>query len=342
MQNASWMPPSVSDSPTIETFILEGMFQASAATGTFTSILNQIVLSSKLITGRVRRAGLADLLGHTGGVNVQGETVQKLDVIANETLIRQLKRRGHCAGIASEELDHAVIFPEATGNYLVCFDPLDGSSNIDVNISIGTIFALMRFDRKAGPPTEQTFLQKGSDMVAAGYIIYGSSTVIVLTTGQGVHGFTYDPTAGEFFLSHENMRVPERGNTYSINEGNHAKWSPQVKAWNEYIKGDGPGRPYGHRYVGTLVADAHRTLLRGGVFVYPEDKKNPDGKLRLLYEAAPMAMIFEAAGGAASTGTERILDVMPGELHQRVPLVLGSKRDVEDYEAIMRGETPAP
>ncbi len=342
MQNPSWIPPSISDSPTIETFILEGMFQASAATGTFTSILNQIVLSSKLITGRVRRAGLADILGHTGGTNIQGEVVQKLDVIANETLIGQLRRRGHCAGIASEELDNAIIFPGATGNYLVVFDPLDGSSNIDVNISIGTIFALLRFDRHAGPPTADSFLQKGTDMVAAGYVIYGSSTVIVLTTGQGVHGFTYDPTAGEFFLSHQDMRVPERGNTYSINEGNHAKWSPEVRAWSNYIKGEGSGRPYSHRYVGTLVADAHRTLMRGGIFVYPEDNKNPEGKLRLLYEAAPMAMIFEAAGGAASTGTRRVRDVMPGDLHQRVPLVLGSKLDVQDYETFKRGQTPAP
>ncbi|MBX3184677.1 MAG: class 1 fructose-bisphosphatase [Polyangiaceae bacterium] len=340
MLTNSWVPPSVSDSPTIETFILEGMFQAPAATGTFTSILNQIVLSSKLITGRVRRAGLADLLGHTGGTNVQGEVVQKLDVIANETLIRQLKRRGHCAGCASEELDHAILFPDATGSYLVVFDPLDGSSNIDVNISIGTIFGLFRCDRQAGPPTEASFLQRGSDLVAAGYVIYGSSTVIVLTTGRGVHGFTYDPTAGEFFLSHEDMRIPERGNTYSINEGNHARWSPEVMAWNQYIKGEGPGRPYGHRYVGTLVADAHRTLLRGGVFVYPEDTKNPRGKLRLLYEAAPMAMVFEAAGGRASTGRERILDVLPTTLHERVPLVIGSRRDVEDYEAFMRGEQP--
>lgn len=331
----SWSPPDSSQAgATIETFILEGMFKVPGATGTFTSLLNQLCLAAKLITGRVRRAGLADVLGVTGDVNVQGETVQKLDVIANELLIATLKRRGHCAALATEELDEAVFFPDATGGYLVVADPLDGSSNIDVDISIGTIFAILRYDRASGPPTTQSFFTRGRDLVAAGYVIYGSSTVLVLSTGKGVHGFTWDPSAGEFFLSHENIRCPSRGNIYSINEGNSLHWTPGVRSWNEWVKADAQaeGRPYSHRYVGSLVADAHRTLLKGGIFAYPADKKSPKGKLRLLYEAAPMAFVFEAAGGAATTGDVPVLDVVPTALHQRVPLIIGSTEDVAAFQ----------
>lgn len=324
----------------LETFILEGMFGVPGASGHFTSLLNQITLAAKLITARVRRAGLADLLGYTGDTNVQGETVQKLDVIANETLIASLRRRGHCAGIATEELEDPVFFPDSTGNYLVVTDPLDGSSNIDVDISIGTIFGILRTDPTKGKPTVDSFLKRGSELVAAGYVIYGSSTVLVFTTGRGVHGFTWDPAAGEFFLSHENIRIPEKGKTYSINEGNYALWTEPVKRWNAYVKEEdkSTGRPYGARYVGTLVADAHRTLLKGGIFAYPSDKKSPGGKLRLLYEANPFAFVFEAARGKATTGTERILDIVPTALHQRVPLVLGSPRDVDVFEQFMKGE----
>lgn len=339
MTQTSWMPPEMTQSVTVETYLLEGFFGSPGATGAFTSIMNQIVLASKLITSRVRRAGLVDVLGYTGGTNVQGEEVQKLDVIANETLIRQLRQRGHCAGIASEELDEPVFYEHSEGSYLVAFDPLDGSSNIDVNISIGTIFGVFKFDRKAGrKPTVEDFLQPGTKLLAAGYTIYGSSTVMVLTTGtKGVHGFTYDPTVGEFLLSHPNIRVPEQGKYYSINEGNYGRWTEPVKRWNQFIKEKDvdDGRPYGHRYVGTLVADAHRTLLRGGIFAYPSDTKSPGGKLRLLYEAAPMAMIFEAAGGAASSGTERIMDIVPDELHARTPLILGSKKDVAKFDEFM-------
>jgi fructose-1,6-bisphosphatase I len=318
----------------LETFILEGMFGAPGASGQFTSLLNQITLAAKLITSRVRRAGLADTLGYTGETNVQGENVEKLDVIANETLIASLRRRGHCAGLASEEMEEPLFFPESTGSYLVVSDPLDGSSNIDVDISIGTIFGILRCDRSKGPPTAESFLKKGADMVAAGYVIYGSSTVLVLTTGRGVHGFTWDPSAGEFFLSHENIRCPDRGPYYSINEGYSSRWTEGVKRWAAYVKETNPadGRPYSHRYVGSLVADAHRTLLRGGIFAYPADVKTPSGKLRLLYEANPFALIFEAAGGAATTGRERILDITPTALHQRVPLVLGSTSDVETFK----------
>ena len=326
---------------TLETFILEGMFKFPGATGTFTSILNQIALASKLITGRVRRAGLAaDVLGYTGETNVQGERVQKLDELANTTMINSLRRRGHCAAIASEELEEPVFFEDATGGYLVVFDPLDGSSNIDVNISIGTIFGILRFDRKAGPAKVENFLQPGRNLVASGYVIYGSSTMLVLTTGRGVHGFTWDPAAGEFFLSHHDLKVPRRGDTYSINEGNAARWTDGVTAWNKHLKAVDAesGRPYGHRYVGTLVADAHRTLLRGGVFAYPSDTKNRGGKLRLLYEANPMAMIFEAAGGRASDGKQDILDIVPSELHARTPLILGSADDVTTFEEFVKDE----
>jgi fructose-1,6-bisphosphatase I len=339
MTNASWSPPdATSVGSTLETFILEGMFQQPAATGAFTSLLNQIALAAKLITTKIRRAGLADVLGYTGDENVQGERVQKLDVIANDTLIASLRRRGHCAGLASEELVEPMFFANATGGYLVVADPLDGSSNIDVNISIGTIFGILRYERSAGPPTAQSFLRVGRELAAAGYVIYGSSTVLVLTTGKGVHGFTWDPSAGEFFLSHENIRCPEKGNTYSINEGNSAYYTEGVKRWNAWIKqpDKADGRPYSHRYVGTLVADAHRTLMKGGIFLYPADTKNARGKLRLLYEANPMAFVFEAAGGKATTGRERVLDIVPDELHQRVPLVIGSIRDVDSYERIVR------
>ena len=326
---------------TLETFIMEGMFGTPAATGTFTSLLNQISFAAKLVTSQVRRAGLANVLGYTGEVNVQGERVMKLDELANETLITSLARRGHCAAVASEELDEVhFITNDPRAKYVVMFDPLDGSSNIDVNISIGTIFGVMRRD-EGKDVTNADFLKPGRELAAAGYIIYGSSTMVVLSTGldRGVHGFTYDPTVGEFFLSHENIRIPEKGSSYSINEGNFAYWSEPVKRWNAFIKAEdqADGRPYGGRYVGTLVADAHRTLLKGGVFAYPIDSKSPKGKLRLLYEANPFAFLIEAAGGSATNGTDRILDLVPGSLHERTALVLGSKHDVATFAKFMQG-----
>jgi fructose-1,6-bisphosphatase I len=274
---------------------------------------------------------------------VQGEEVQKLDEVANETLVQSLGRRGHCAAIASEEMERMMVLSQdPRARYVMVFDPLDGSSNIDVNISIGTIFGILRRPSTTHVATEQDFLLPGRELLAAGYILYGSSTMLVLATGAagGVHAFTYDPTVGEFFLSHENIRIPEKGKTYSINEGNYSLWTDPVRRWNAWIKGEdkATGRPYGQRYVGSLVADAHRTLLKGGIFAYPSDRKSPSGKLRLLYEANPFAFVFEAAGGRASTGTERILDIVPTELHQRVPLVLGSPRDVDAFEAFMKGE----
>jgi fructose-1,6-bisphosphatase I len=339
MTSLSWTPSSSQVGATLETFILEGMFQVPGATGAFTALLNQISLTAKLITGRVRSAGLADILGYTGDTNVQGETVQKLDVIANETMIASLRRQGHCAALASEELEEPVYFPKTTGAYLVVADPLDGSSNIDVNVSIGTIFGILRNPQK-GAPKRESFYQRGREYVAAGYIIYGSSTVLVLTTGKGVHAFTFDPTAGEFFLSHENIRCPSKGTIYSVNEGNHARWTDGVRRWVSYVKDTdkASGRPYSHRYVGSLVADAHRTLLKGGIFAYPADSKSPQGKLRLLYEANPVAMIFEAAGGKATLGKGNVLDVVPNELHQRVPLIIGSVEDVETYQRIVHAD----
>ena len=340
----SWTPPAQNSRVgiTLETYILEGMMGFPAATGAFTSLLNQIGLASKLVTARVRRAGLANILGYTGQTNVQGEKVQKLDEEANETLIHALGRRGHCAAIASEELDEIQLLShEARAKYLVVFDPLDGSSNIDVNISIGTIFGVLR--KPDGEVARQDhFLRPGRELLAAGYTLYGSSTMLVITTGKegGVHGFPYDPPCGEFFLSHENIRTPKRGSTYSINEGNSSHWTEEVKRWNAWVKEDEKtdGRPYGLRYVGSMVADAHRTLLKGGVFAYPADTKSKKGKLRVLYEANRFAFIFEAAGGKATNGSDRILDIVPTELHQRTPLVLGSAHDVDVFGQFVRGE----
>jgi fructose-1,6-bisphosphatase I len=329
---------------TLEAHILSGQRGSPGATGEFSSILNAITLGVRIIHTRVRAAGLAGMLGYTGETNVQGEEVQKLDAFANDVLCTALDRCGRCAMVASEELEQAKVL-NGSGKYIVCFDPLDGSSNIDVNISIGTIFCILRAQTAGGRLVEGA-LQPGHRIVAAGYAVYGSATTLALSTGYGVHGFTLDPNVGEFFLSHPNLRCPERGNTYSINEGNFIRWSDPVKKWNSWIKSDGstpppgsgdkvPGLPYGHRYVGSLVADAHRTLMKGGIFAYPADKKSPGGKLRLLYEANPMAYLFEQAGGAATNGVDRILDIEPKGLHDRTPLVLGSKHEVGVYRDFM-------
>jgi len=324
---------------TLREHVLLGMRAAPGATGDFTSLINHISLAVRIITSRVRCAGLADMLGYTGDTNVQGEQVQKLDTFANEVFLSVLERSGHCCILASEELEEAV-FNDKSGKYICLFDPLDGSSNIDNNVNIGTIFAILRRRTREGRPILDDALQPGRDIVCAGYALYGPSTVFVLTTGHGVHSFTLDPNIGEFFLSHANIRCPPRGSTYSANLGNHCRWSPGVQRWAEWVNGDckEENRPYGMRYVGSLVADAHRTLLKGGIFAYPSDKKAPEGKLRLLYEANPMAFLFEQANGLASTGTSRILDVSPTSLHQRTPLVLGSRKDVEAYEAFVAGK----
>lgn len=332
---------------TLREHVLHGMHAAPGATGEFTSLLNHISLAIRIINSRVRAAGLADLLGYTGETNVQGEEVQKLDAFANEVLLNVLERSGHCGVIASEELDEAVL-QQNHAKYVALFDPLDGSSNIDTNVGIGTIFAILRrSDPKLTLPALADALRPGREIVAAGYVLYGPSTVFVLSTGQGAHGFTLDPAIGEFFLSQPDIRCPTRGTCYSVNEGNYSRWTPEIQKWVRWIKGDDKPAagvagdfktPYGARYVGSLVADAHRTLMKGGIFAYPADAKSKSGKLRLLYEANPMAFLFEQAGGGATNGKERILDIIPTDLHQRTPLIIGGKDEVDAFRQFMIGE----
>jgi fructose-1,6-bisphosphatase I len=319
---------------TLDRFLLDRQREFPEARGEFTQLFQQLALAGKIIASRVNQAGLAGLLGHTGKVNVQGETVQKLDEFANDTLIRALEGGGQVCLMASEENEDPIPIPTRypKGEYVLMFDPLDGSTNIDVNISIGTIFSVHRRVSVTSEPGLADCLQPGRSQLAAGYIIYGSSCMFVFTTGNGVHGFTLDPTVGEFFLSHPDIKMPERGKIYSINEGNEAQWDDDVRGWVDWLKtpDKASGRPYSARYIGTLVADFHRTLMKGGVFAYPADKKNVNGKLRLLYEAAPISWLAIEAGGLASTGKEPVLEVLPTALHQRVPLYVGSKLDVQD------------
>lgn len=330
---------------TVHQFIIEQQYRVPEATGEFTDIMNQIVLGAKLVNREVNKAGLVEILGLTGETNVQGEEVQKLDDFANETFIRALENHARIAVIASEEEPEVIRTPVSEsrpGKYALALDPLDGSSNIDVNVSIGTIFSIHRRVSEGIHGTPDDILQPGSKQVAAGYILYGSSTMLVYTTGPMVNGFTLDPGVGEFLLSHQNMRIPERGKHYSINEGNANYWDESTRRWVAWLKEKDAdsGRPYSLRYIGSLVADFHRTLLYGGIFAYPLDYKKPEkprGKLRLLYEAAPLALVCEAAGGRASDGTRRILDIEPAELHQRVPLYIGGKAEVERAESFLAG-----
>jgi fructose-1,6-bisphosphatase I len=331
---------------TIERHIIEAERQFPEATGAFSNILYDLALAAKMIAHEVRRAGLVDILGYTGDVNVQGEEVKKLDEYANDVIFKALDHTGHLCGMASEENDDFIPIPDRfpTGNYCVLFDPLDGSSNIDANVSVGTIFSVHRkvSDHPRGCVAD--CLQPGTRQVAAGYIVYGSSTMLVYTTGNGVHGFTLDPSIGEFLLSHPNMRFPQPGQRiYSCNEGNYSKWSEEQRRLIDHLKGvDGEGgKPFSSRYIGSLVADFHRNLLYGGLFMYPADAKSPKGKLRLLYEAAPLAMIAEGAGGRASDGERRIMEVEPTDLHQRTPLFIGSADYVEMAERFLAGEGAA-
>lgn len=303
------------------------------ATGEFTSLMYEILVAAKLISNEVNKAGLGeDILGLTGKTNVQGEKVQKLDEYANNTFIKILEGTGSICAIVSEENEKPIIFSSEgkSGKYIFMMDPLDGSSNIDVNINIGTIFSIYRKVSPGDRVTEEDLLQKADRQAAAGYIVYGSSTIFVYTTGEGVHGFTLDPSIGEFYLSHPDIKIPPKGSTYSINEGNFGLWSKQQKNLINYLKeNDAAGdRPYKSRYIGTLVADFHRTLLKGGIFMYPGDKNYADGKLRFCFEGAPLAFIVENAGGRASTGQQRVLDMKPREIHQRIPLFIGSSEDV--------------
>jgi fructose-1,6-bisphosphatase I len=321
---------------TIERHILEQQRFFPEATGEFTNLLYDIALAAKIISREVNKAGLAEILGLAGEENIYGEQVMKLDVFANETMIRMNDHTGRLCTMASEEVADIIPIPQRypCGKYVLIFDPLDGSSNIDVNASVGTIFSIHRKVSEGPRGSLEDLLQPGYKQVAAGYIIYGPSTMMVYSSGQGVHGFTLDPTVGEFLLSHPNIQIPPRGKYYSANEGNYHYWSEGVCHYVDYLKtpDKATGRPYSGRYLGTLVADFHRNLLAGGIFMYPADTKNPHGKLRLLYEAAPLAFIVEQAGGRASDGTQDILYVQPESLHQRVPLFIGSREDVDKAE----------
>ena len=322
---------------TLQRHLTEQQKLHPAASGQFTSLLWEFVLAVKMIAREVRRAGLIDILGAADHENVHGERVQKLDVYAQDRLEAGMARTGLLCCMASEERPELIRIPREhpRGKYVFLFDPLDGSSNIDVNISIGTIFSIHRRLTPGGDGAIEDCLQPGSRQIAAGYVLYGSSVMLVYTTGKGVHGFTLDPSVGEFLLSHPDLRMPARGKTYSINEGNAASWDAGTAAYVRRLKEKDPasGHPYSLRYVGTLVADFHRTLINGGIFMYPA---SPKPKLRLLYEAAPLAMVAEQAGGRATTGTQRMLDVIPTELHQKVPLVVGSREDVAEYESSLR------
>ena len=319
---------------TMDEFTIQETRKFPQATGDLSAILRDIGLAGKIINKQVRKAGLVDILGKHGATNVQGEEQMKLDIYANETLINILKNCTECAGIASEENDDHLSYEDTfsfNSKYVVLFDPLDGSSNIDVNAPIGTIFAIYRRVSELGKPcTKEDFLQAGNRLMAAGYIIYGSSTMMVYATRLGVNGFTLEPSIGEFCLSHPNMQVPENGKIYSINQGNSIKYNEAVMSYLNYCMESNKedGRPYSQRYIGSMVADMHRTLIKGGIFMYPADKSSPKGKLRLQYECNPMAFIVEAAGGKAVCGTNPILDIQPTELHQRTPIYIGSKNMV--------------
>ena len=302
------------------------------ATGEFTSLMNEIIVASKIISLEVNSAGIGEnVLGLTGKINVQGEEVQKLDEFSDITFTKLIGQSGTVCAITSEEKDEPLIIEDNPGKYIFMMDPLDGSSNIDVNVNIGTIFSIYKKKSPGSEVTDEDLLQKGDQQVAAGYIVYGSSTIFVYTSGEGVHGFTLDPALGEFFLSHPDIIIPSQGSTYSVNEGNWAAWDEPQKDLVAYLKeeDDSTGRPYKLRYIGSLVADFHRTLLKGGLFMYPRDRKSPKGKLRFSFEAAPLAFIVEKAGGNATTGNERILDITPTGIHDRLPLFIGSKNDVE-------------
>jgi fructose-1,6-bisphosphatase I len=320
---------------TIERHILNEQSAFPDASGDLTSLLYDIALAGKLIASHTTRAGLADILGGTGAENVQGEAVQKLDIYAHRTLVQLNDHTGRLAVMGSEEAADLIPIPDKypTGKYVLLFDPLDGSSNIDYNVSIGTIFSIFRRRSPAGPGTMADALQKGRDLVAAGYIVYGSSTMLVYTTGNGVNGFTLDPGIGEFLLSHPDIRLPDPPRYYSANQGYQSRWTEGVQRFTRWLRGEeGSSVSLSLRYIGSMIADIHRTLLAGGIFYYPGDPKAPQGKLRLLYEASPMSFIIQQAGGYASTGRQPILDLQPTSLHQRTPLFIGNRSLVQKAE----------
>ena len=324
---------------TLERFILDQEREHPEATGELTNLLYDVALAAKLIAASIRRAGLVNVLGAVGQTNVQGEEQQKLDVFANDTMKNALNHTGRICAMASEEDEELILIPDGVppGKYVVLFDPLDGSSNIDVNAAVGTIFSIYRRVTADGVGTLTDVLQAGRHQVAAGYVIYGSSVMMVYSAGHGVHGFTLDPTIGEFLLSNPRMQMPATATYYSVNESNFPRWSKGIQAAVRGFKGDDPDRvqPKNSRYIDSLVADFHRNLVKGGIFLYPGDRKNPKGKLRLLYECAPMAFLAEQAGGAATDGRRRILDLVPEALHERVPLVIGCQADVEYVRTVL-------
>lgn len=328
---------------TLGEYIIKNQAEYPSASGELSSLLSSIRRAAKVVNREINRAGLVtDIIGGSAGSeNVQGETQQKLDVFANDVFKAALEARGEVCGIASEEEDHYVGFDDdrqCHAKYVVLMDPLDGSSNIDVNVSVGTIFSIYRRVSEPGQPvTMDDFLQPGVNQVAAGYVVYGSSTMLVYTTGNGVHGFTYDPTLGSFCLSHENIRIPEQGKIYSINEGNYIKFPEGVKKYLKFCqeKDDATHRPYTSRYIGSLVSDFHRNMLKGGIYIYPSGTSSPNGKLRLLYECNPLAFLAEQAGGKATDGFRRIMEIKPTELHQRTPYFVGSSKMVDKADELM-------
>ncbi len=331
---------------TLGQFIIERQAEFPYSKGQLSRLLRDIGIASKIVNREVNKAGLVNILGDTGETNIQGETVKKLDLFANEQFKAALKAGGECCVFASEEDDEITIIEgavSADAKYAVLMDPLDGSSNIDVNVSVGTIFSIYRRVSQEGPGLLSDCLQKGMHQVAAGYVVYGSSTMLVYTTGHGVNGFTLDPSIGEFCLSHPDMRIPEQGFIYSVNEGNYIHFPQGIKQYIKYCQAydETTSRPYNSRYIGSMVADFHRNLLKGGVFIYPATGKAPKGKLRLGYECNPMAFIVEQAGGKASDGKNRILELESTDLHQRTPVVLGSRLMVEKVESFLR-EFPDP
>lgn len=330
-----------SKTQTLGEFIIENQASFKYTSGELSRLINSIRLAAKVVNHEVNKAGLVDIIGAAGDTNVQGEDQQKLDVYANTTFIQTLINRNIVCGIASEEEDDFITINSKDENhqnkYVVLIDPLDGSSNVDVNVSVGTIFSVYRRVTPVGTPVQmEDFLQKGNQQVAAGYVIYGTSTMLVYTTGHGVNGFTLNPAIGSYYLSHPNMQFPENGRIYSVNEGNYLDFPQGIKNYIKYCQEEEGDRPYTSRYIGSLVSDFHRNMIKGGIYLYPRGSRNPNGKLRLLYECNPMAFLAEQANGKASDGFTRILDIEPTELHQRVPFICGSKQMVDKCEEFMR------
>ena len=326
---------------TLGEFIIENQQSFKYTSGELSRLINAIRLAAKVVNHEVNKAGLVDIIGTAGDTNIQGEEQQKLDVIANDLFIKSMTRRNIVCGIASEEEDDFIAINSQDENhqnkYVVLIDPLDGSSNIDVNVSVGTIFSIYRRVTEVGTPvTIDDFLQKGNMQVAAGYVIYGTSTMLVYTTGDGVNGFTLNPAIGSYYLSHPDMNFPEDGQIYSVNEGNYVQFPQGIKDYIKYCQMEEGDRPYTSRYIGSLVSDFHRNMIKGGIYMYPKSSVNSNGKLRLLYECNPMAFIAEQANGKASDGFTRIMDIQPTELHQRVPFLCGSKNMVEKAEEFMQ------